>query len=221
MNTNLPTRLIILSMLTLSPLASADGRRHDARPQGAFMHTPPASSAHPDEVDAANMTAQAMGGLGCARAGEALRRLSNMLLANARFVHSPDSPAQPGELRSVMREEMRRRWREHLQSPVFWQIVWTRLANAYRECNLTCFDDGIAVGQISATGYCSASVSVGGLNGPGFMSQPPLPLCQNETFIGCQTGYNQIAGTYPGCAPFTTDGFTSVFNEFKSQDCHR
>lgn len=167
------------------------------------------------------MTAQAIAGLGCDRAGEALRRISNALLANVRMATAPEAPVTPGDGRSRMREEMRRRWRGHMQNPRFWQKVWNRLAEAYRSCELTCFDDGVAIGQISGAGYCAASVSLGGLNGVGGVAfQAPLPLCQNATFTGCQVGYDQAAGAYQGCSQYTSGGYTSVFNEFKSQDCH-
>jgi hypothetical protein len=63
-------------------------------------------------------------------------------------------------------------------------------------------------------------VAVNGLNAPGFQAQKPLPLCQNENFVGCLSGYDSTSNTYPGCSAFKTGNFTQVYNESKSQDCH-
>jgi hypothetical protein len=189
------------------------------RPGGRLRTPPPANSAD-DETDSAALVSGAIGDMGCERAGEALRRISNMLLSNVQLATEREPHDLPGDPRNAKREEMRRRWAEHMRNPVFWQKVWNRLADMYRSCDIECFDDGVAVGQISGAGYCAASVGVGGLNGVGSAYQAPLPLCQNATFTGCQTGYDQAASTYQGCSTYTSGGYTSIFNEFKSQDCH-
>lgn len=185
------------------------------------LFTPPARNQEADEVQAAELMAQAIGSRGCEQAGDALRNLSNVLLSNVKFATQPNPfPPAPGDRRGELREQMRRKWLGHLRSQTFWKIVWDRLAEAYRGCNLTCFDDGIAVGQISGAGYCSASVAVGGLNGVGFQAQAPLPVCETATFTACQVGYDQASSSYSGCGNFTSGGYTSIYNEFKSQDCH-
>ncbi len=194
------------------PFAPAHGRR---------LETPPPRGRDEDEVQAAAMMAQAISGLGCENAGEALRRLSNQLLGSVRFATDSNFlPPPPHDRRGRMREEMRSRWRRHLRSPAFWQKVWERLADAYRACDLTCFDDGYAVGTISGAGYCAASTGVEGLPGPGFAYQPPLPLCQNAVFVGCQRGYQDAALQYQGCSTYTSGTYDSIFREYQSQDCN-
>ena len=123
-------------------------------------------------------------------------------------------PGAPGE------PAFKREWRLRIRSQAFWQKVWDHMANAYRSCNRTCFDDGQAIGQISATGYCTASIAVDGLFGVGFIAQPPLPVCETAIFAGCIKGYQATPTTIPGCPRYTTDRFASIFQEYISQDCH-
>jgi hypothetical protein len=167
------------------------------------------------------MMAQAIANLGCERAGEAMRRLSNSILTSVDFASGQD-PVQPRPGDRISRRDMeeRRKWQRHFRSPSFWHKVWERLADVYRGCDLDCFDDGVAVGQISGAGYCAASVGVGGLSSPGFAYQPPMPLCQNAIFTGCQRGYRDAASTYQGCAPYSSGDFDAIFRAYLSQDCH-
>ncbi|MGZ3697565.1 MAG: hypothetical protein ACXWP5_05630 [Bdellovibrionota bacterium] len=174
-----------------------------------------------DDDQAAQMISTAFAGGGCAQAGAALRRLSNAILGEVNFATTPNPfPPASDDLRGRLREEMRHKWMARFRSAQFWQAVWDRLAERYRTCNIQCFDDGTAIGQISGAGYCAASVAVGGLGAPGFQAQAPLPLCQNATFVGCQQGYRSAAASFQGCANYTQDGFTDVFNQFVSEDCH-
>lgn len=174
---------------------------------------PPRDTRDADEVSAANLANHALQGLSCDQAGEALRRLANMTLSMAQSAmpSRPSSPTDP---------DFKRAARERIRSPKFWMKVWSRMADAYRSCNRGCFDDGVAVGQISATAYCSASVSLNGLFGPGYLEQTPLPVCETAINTGCIQTYQQTAKTYEGCKPYTEDTFQSIFYEYISQDCH-
>ncbi len=187
------------------------------------LFTPP--PVRPDDFEdeaAASLMSHFIEAKGCDRAGEMLRELSNMLVSSARFELHPENrrPISWGDSRDRARFESHTRWVGHFRSTTFWKKVWDRLALAYRSCNRTCFDDGYAVGQISATGYCSASIAVGGLDAPGGLLQPPLPLCQNETFVGCQKGYDDTSEDYDGCQNYTSGGYTDIYLQSKSQDCH-
>jgi hypothetical protein len=33
-------------------------------------------------------------------------------------------------------------------------------------------------------------------------------------------GYDQAAAAFQGCSTYTTGGYSSIFSEYKSQDCH-
>lgn len=228
--------LAAVAMVSFSALASPPPRHPGPRrppqhgrerprprpPAGRPIHVQPPRPADSDDLQAAEMMANAIGGLQCDRIGEALRRLSNTMLSNARFASTPDrglpSSGNPG--RDRLRRQQRDKWRGHMHSRVFWTRVWERLTDAYRQCDMPCFDDGVAIGQLSGVGYCAASVAVDGLGGPGFVYQPPLPLCETAIFAGCQAGYQEAAGSYEGCATYSGGDFESIFDEYKSQDCH-
>lgn len=169
-----------------------------------------------DERSAANLVNAALRGLDCGQASDALRRLTNQILQLQASGTRPPPPGRSGGAG----EEVRRRWREHVQSPVFWKKVWNRMADAYRSCNRECFDDGISVGTLSATAYCAASVAVEGLPGPGYLEQTPLPVCETSIFAGCVKSYGEVAATTAGCSTYTRDRFEGIFAEYLSQDCH-
>jgi hypothetical protein len=180
----------------------------------------PTGNDHEDSLErsAANIANEAFRGLDCGHASDALRRLTNQVLElQAIGTPIPGGPGRPGGDRG---EEVRRKWREQVQSPLFWKKVWNRMAEAYRSCNRDCFDDGVAVGTLSATAYCSASIAVDGLPGPGYIEQTPLPVCQTETFVGCVKTYSDTAATTAGCAPYITNQYQGIFAEYQSQDCH-
>ena len=183
------------------------------------IYTPPARSGEENEQVAADMVARNMMGLGCERMGDALRRLSNQILSTAQQSRNTAPPA-PGDEAARQRFEERARFTRVSRTPAFWKKVWNRVADAYRGCNLECFDDGVAVGQISASTYCSASIAIGGFDSPGFLPQPPLPLCQSAIFAGCQSGYQTSAASVEGCSAYTSGRFDSIFKASISQDCH-
>ena len=198
-----------------------------AYPSGGPIVTPPPIENRPSEEDAADLVAQAIAGFGCDQLGDAVRNLSNQLLANVDYATTKDSSKEPPAAYSraqarkrMSREEYIQRWLQHLTSQELMQKLWGRLADIYRSCNRTCFDEGIAIGQISGTGYCSASIAVEGLSGVGAIAQPALPMCENSTFVGCQQGYIDATGRYKGCGAYLTGKFTRVFRDFVSQDCH-
>lgn len=180
---------------------------------GRAMRGAPARNSSPDEISAANIVNQAMSGLSCAQAGDALRRLSNQLLSMAASSQVPPAPGRP-------EPDLRRQWREHIRSPQFWSKVWNRMADAYRDCDRSCFDDGLAVGAMSATGYCAASIAVEGLPGIGYLEQPPLPVCETAIHVGCVQNYQSTASQFSGCRPYMQDSFSGIFAEYVSQDCH-
>jgi len=179
-----------------------------------------------DERSAANIVNAALRGLDCGQAGDALRRLANQVLALQAAGPStpPPRPGNPSPRGNPNprgnADEIRGRWRQHVQSPKFWKKVWDRMADAYRSCNRECFDDGVAIGTLSATAYCSASVALDGLPGPGYTAQPPLPVCETSIFAGCLRAYGQTAASTEGCAAYTQNQFESIFAEYESQDCH-
>lgn len=177
-----------------------------------MIEVPPASS-DIDEVSAANLVNDAIRGKSCAQAADALRLLSNQVLSLGTMASQPPISGRPDP-------EFKRKWREHIRSPQFWRKVWDRMANAYMSCNRGCFDDGLAVGQISATAYCSASVALDGLPGAGYLEQTPLPVCETAIFAGCLQSYQNTATSFPGCGPYTTDSYQRTFYEYQSQDCH-
>ena len=168
---------------------------------------------------AARLVSEVSQGLSCERAGEMLRRLSNRILSSAEETYRPERPA-PGSRPSRPGRDERLQWRGHFKSPQFWREVWDRVAEAYQGCEADCFDDGVAVGVMSAVGYCSASIEIGGLNAPGFAYQGRLPLCENSIFVGCQQGYQQGVGMTEGCGAYTEGVYRKVFLESQSQDCH-
>jgi hypothetical protein len=170
----------------------------------------------PDEYAAAQLAAESVYTLNCEQTGQALRNMSNRLLDRASWAthqgHCENGRRPVNEGAGV--------WQQRMRNPAFWNKVWEYMAEAFKSCDLNCFDDGVAVGQISGVGYCQASVGVGGLNAPGFLSQPPLPVCQTEVYVGCQQGYREAAQDFNGCQQFTQGQFQQVFDESISQDCH-
>ncbi len=197
-----------------------------ADPYGAIRmrQTPPVLTGNAiedaDERSAANLVNVALRGLDCSSASEALRRLTNQVLQlQAMGTRVPGGPGQgPGG--NDPGAAVRLKWRQHFESPVFWKKVWNHMADAYRSCNRTCFDDGISVGTLSATAYCSASVALDGLPGPGYIEQTPLPVCETATFAGCVKSYGDTANTVKGCAAYATNQYESIFAQYQSQDCH-
>jgi hypothetical protein len=98
--------------------------------------------------------------------------------------------------------------------------LWDQLGAAYERCQVRCFGEGIEIGRISAEGYCAASIAVGGLYDPGFISQPPLPFCGQNLVFGCKSEYVSAASfEINGCRPYTTGGFTETFENSVRQDC--
>jgi hypothetical protein len=169
-----------------------------------------------EELAATRMAQETLHGKDCSQMSEALRELSNRLLSGVMEVR--ESPTHDPWGRPIGEEK--RRWLEAIQSPRFWNNVWSKVSDAYRFCNLGCFEDGVAVGILSGAGYCMAALGAEGLPGPGFLRQPPLPICESSIFVGCQQGYRQAANETPGCSTYTTGSFEAVFRESISQDCH-
>ena len=98
--------------------------------------------------------------------------------------------------------------------------LWDQLAQAYDRCQVRCFNEGTQIGDISAQGYCAASIAVGGLYDPGFIAQPPLPFCGENLVFGCKSQYIQTATQrVQGCFPFTVGGFAQTFENSVRQDC--
>lgn len=106
--------------------------------------------------------------------------------------------------------------------------LFDRVAAAYDRCQVRCFNEGSAIGEISAQGYCAASIAVGGLYDPGFISQPPLPFCGESLVLGCKSSYIATATHYTyqssygteSCYPFTRGAFAQTFENSVRQDCY-
>ncbi len=98
--------------------------------------------------------------------------------------------------------------------------LWDGLDNIYNQCGQACFSAGAEIGSISAQGYCAASLAVGGLTDPGFISQPPLPFCGLSIVLGCKSEYVSVAQfQYPGCSTFTDGWYAAIFDNSVRQDC--
>lgn len=99
--------------------------------------------------------------------------------------------------------------------------MYNSLDSVYDRCGQACFNVGAEIGNISAQGYCAASLAVGGLLDPGFIAQPPLPFCGSSLVLGCKSQYVLTATVqYPGCAQFTDGWFTETFDNTVRQDCY-
>ena len=91
---------------------------------------------------------------------------------------------------------------------------------AFDRCGQACFNAGAEIGNISAQGYCAASMAVGGLLDPGFIAQPPLPFCGSALVMGCKSEYVYTATVaIPACVPYTEGWFTETFDNTVRQDC--
>jgi hypothetical protein len=117
------------------------------------------------------------------------------------------------------RNRLRQKWSHHFESRIWWERLWNHVLEAYRSCEVECFDDGAIIGEISAAGYCGMSVGLEGLDAPGVMAQPPLPVCGTATYAGCVDAYRQTANGYEGCSIYTSGQYQATFNGFVSQDC--
>lgn len=100
------------------------------------------------------------------------------------------------------------------------ETLFNNLDAASMRCEDACFSAGSDIGSISAQGYCAASMAVGGLDDPGFIEQPALPICGFNVVLGCKSKYIQTA-VYDirGCRPFTEGYFYETFDNTVRQDC--
>lgn len=98
--------------------------------------------------------------------------------------------------------------------------LFDNLELASQRCSDRCFDAGTDIGRISAQGYCAASMAIGGLDDPGFIEQPALPLCGFNVVLGCKSQYIKTATReIPACRPFTEGYFNETFDNTVRQDC--
>lgn len=99
--------------------------------------------------------------------------------------------------------------------------LFNSLDDTYNRCGSACFTAGAEIGRISAQGYCAASLAVGGLYDPGFISQPPLPFCGSSLVMGCKSEYVAVASwEFPGCSMYTQGHFADTFDNTVRQDCY-
>ena len=99
--------------------------------------------------------------------------------------------------------------------------IWGQLDQIYTSCGDACFNAGVEVGNISAQGYCAASLAIDGLLDPGFISQPALPFCGQNLVYGCRSEYVNVAmNEFPGCRLYTVGGYSETFDNFVRQDCY-
>ena len=163
--------------------------------------------------DAAFLVGQASDRLNCDQLGDLVTRLSNRVLESRDWGHETGYGPNltPGE---------RERWRRNHRSPAFWRKLWNHVTVAFQRCEADCFQDGLAVGQISAAMYCSISEELGGLDDPEFLPQPPLPSCEAGIRAGCVQGYVESVRQSESCRPYATADFREIFLDNVSQDCH-
>jgi hypothetical protein len=158
-----------------------------------------------DDEYVAEMFRRHTSDLRCENLGNLLRRVSNEVLA---AVERPARFSREKQLKRLVRR------------PAFHQNMIARLTELYLNCNKPCFDDGVAIGVLSGTGYCNAAIGVDGLPDAGFLAQSRLPVCETENFMGCQSGYAQAVNSVQGCLAYATGRFAAGYEHQISQDCH-
>ncbi len=180
-----------------------------------------------DEIDmaAARLFDDEIRELRCERLGESLVRLSNRMTGMREWVKDPRKERLPPPgwrpgLPQQERDVLRRRWDGYIKNRAWWDRLWTHVLEAYRSCEVECFDDGEIIGQISAAGYCGMSIGLEGLDAPGRIAQTPLPVCETATFAGCVAAYRATAKEYEGCSTYMGGRHADTFSQFISQDCH-
>lgn len=103
----------------------------------------------------------------------------------------------------------------------YMDAMYAAIDVAYDRCGVACFNAGAGIGKISAQAYCSASLAVGGLLDPGFISQPPLPFCGSALVMGCKSEYVFTAAyEFPGCQTYTDGYFSETFENNVRLDCY-
>ncbi len=103
----------------------------------------------------------------------------------------------------------------------YMDAMYASIDNAYEKCGVACFNAGAEIGHISAQAYCAASLAVGGLLDPGFISQPPLPFCGSALVMGCKSDYVYTAAyEFPGCQSYTEGYFSDIFDNNVRLDCY-
>lgn len=179
----------------------------------------PARSRDDMDAFAAEMFVRHASNLSCGELGNLLRSVSNEILSAHTMPAEVVSPYDSYEER--LRKHRANRLKYYLTKPIFAKIVMERLTMAFEGCDQMCFDDGVAIGIISGTGYCHASLELGGIDSEeGFRYQEALPVCQTANFVGCQQGYSQAVNSVPGCLEFASGSYMQSFNEYVSNDCH-
>ena len=171
-----------------------------------------------------DLWAEEANGMRCEQLSELLVRVTQRVLRVEKWTKGPrnDPSLPPGFHRGGSSRDIdwhRRRWTHHFRSKDWWEQFWRSLVEAYRSCEVDCFDDGQVVGQISAVGYCSLSEALGGLNQPGFLTQKTLPVCETATYAGCVSAYRDTAASIGSCRTYLAGTHEQVFSEFVSQDC--
>lgn len=162
------------------------------------------------ESAAAEITNTAIENKRCENLTTSIQLITNRILMISSLVSNPNSQSTP-------KLEFYKRM---LNSKEFWNNLWTQITNIYKQCDMSCFNDGVSIGLLSGTGYCSAAVGLGGLDAPGFQMQTPLPLCESQIYVGCQKGYWDAANSFEGCTQYTQESYLNTFTESQSQDCH-
>ncbi|MCC7440978.1 MAG: hypothetical protein IT285_05070 [Bdellovibrionales bacterium] len=230
------TLLAVGAFLVILSVSSGDGFAHPPRHHGPHAHPHggghgarrarirPANYAQAADVRAYQLIQENILANGdCTQLGNSLRRLSNKLIRETQRINRRLNglpPVNPNDPRVVARDAARRRvLNELLNNSQFWESLWDRMADMYRSCDMECFDEGAAIGEISGLGYCSVSVQAGGLLGPGFAYTPPLPVCQTAVTVACQSAYREAARSYEGCEAYASGSYLTTFREYWSQDC--
>ena len=101
------------------------------------------------------------------------------------------------------------------------ETLFANLDGASNRCSDKCFQAGSEIGRISAQGYCMASMALGGLDDPGFIAQPALPLCGFNVVMGCKSQYIETSlFEIPACRAYTEGSFYYTFENTVRQDCY-
>ncbi len=189
--------------------------------QRKFQRFQPRHFGNDNENGAIEIMNEATNDLVCERLNDATRRISNRLMRIAQLVSDPNATITgPGGRVIKPNPMMIARWKRMLNNKDFWNNLWGRIKEMNQQCDTDCFDDGEAIGQISGIGYCAASTALGGLDGPGLLTQSSLPLCEAQISNGCHKGYWDAASTFDGCQQYTQNSYLGIFTQFQSQDCH-
>ncbi len=172
------------------------------------------------ESAAAEITNEAVENMRCENLTKTIQLITSRIMTIASIVSNPNATITNSGGKVSLPGPKLEFYKKMLNSKEFWNHLWAQITNIYKQCDMSCFNDGVTIGQLSGTGYCSAAVALGGLDSPGLQTQSPLPLCESQIYVGCQKGYWDAAAQYDGCSQYTQNSYLATFTESQSLDCH-